>query len=695
MKKWTIAILLMLASATVFAVTTEVFHLKSIEDYLGGEVRGIEIGGEGYLMPGPALERQELKLPSVWSCLAHSNGRMFVGAGNSGAIFLKEGKSYKKVLDTGALAASALVEGNNGDVYIATVPGGKIFRMNADGSGGKAWVTLPEPYIWSLVAAKDGAIYAGTGPNGRLYAINAKGEFSKVIESKGDHIVRLIIAKDNSILAGTAKGVLYKVEGRSAKALISFPRMEISALAISHKGEIMVGLNSTAFRARPPQAIRAPEQEPKKEGEDSDDDDQQADNRPPPEAGPGGGMPRGNFMIYIFHPEGTLQLIMRAGGMFVTDMGTLSDGSILIATGSNGRIFRIDNENKLSLWTDLDEPIVTCLGFKNSKLALIGVANPGRVYEVADRPAQNATYTSMVLDARFVSLWGRMKWKSDGNVKVETRSGNTDHADRTWSDWQDVRANGELIRSPSGRFMQFRINWGKSEATVSDITIAYRPYNQPPVLTGIQVRAPGKGNQPPGPPQGAPGEQQPPTQEQAGPSGFVLVRWKVENPDGDSLLFQLEYRREDNPMWVPIAANLTQPHYKWDISNIPDGWYRLRVTVTDKSSNPPGTELTDNIISEPFLIDNSRPEVRDLKIDRNRFVTGFAIDSFSRIAGISYSLDGGPSVTVWPEDGIFDQTKEYFKIDLEKLSTGNHSIVVTAVDEGGNEGSAGITFVVK
>lgn len=695
MKKLLIASVLLLTAVTVSAVTTEVFRLKIFEDYLAGEAKGVEIGGEGYISPGPALERQDLKLPSVWSCLAHSNGQLFVGAGNSGKIFMKEGKSYKEILDTGALAVTALVEGGDGGVYAATVPGGKIFRMSRDGTDGKVWVTLPDSYIWSLVVGKDGAIYAGTGPKGRLYAINVKGEFSAIIESKSDHIVRLVLDGNNSVLAGTAKGVLYRVEGKNAKVLMSFPKQEISALAISPKGEILIGLNTTSIRARPPQAMRPPEQEPKKDGEDADDDDQPGPDRPPQEGGQGGDRMRGNFAVFIFRPEGTLQMIMRAGGMFVTDMGVLSDGSVLIATGSSGRIIRLDKDNKLTLWADLEEPIVTCLALKNSRMALVGVANPGGVYEVSGGASQDASYTSMVMDARFISIWGRMNWKADGSVRVETRSGNVDHPDKTWSDWQEVRASGDLIASPSGRFIQFRINWGKSNAAVSDVSIAYRPSNQPPVLTGIQVKAPGKGNQAPGPGQGNQGDQPPQPQEQAGGTGYALVRWKAENPDGDTLTHQLEYRREGDSMWVTVASDLTQPHYRWDISGVPDGWYRLRVTVTDKSSNPPGIELTDNIVSEPFLIDNSRPEVRDLKIDRNSVVTGYAQDGFSRIAGITYSLDGGPAVTVWPEDGLLDQLKESFKIDLGKLKPGNHSIVVTAVDEGGNEGVAGMTFVVK
>jgi hypothetical protein len=140
---------------------------------------------------------------------------------------------------------------------------------------------------------------------------------------------------------------------------------------------------------------------------------------------------------------------------------------------------------------------------------------------------------------------------------------------------------------------------------------------------------------------------------------------------------------------------MNKTSYRWDVSDVPDGWYRVRAVASDSASNPPNEVLTDEIISQPFLVDNNRPMVRDLRIDRNNVVTGLAVDSFSRITRIDYCLDGGKWVTVFPVDGIFDQPEEQFRIELGKLEAGNHNVTVTVFDEGGNKGVEAINFMVK
>ncbi len=691
MKKWLLAFMVMIASTTVSAVTTEVFHLDSIDQFLGGEAKGVEIGAEGYLIPGPELKANDLNVPSVWSCLAHSSGRYFVGAGNSGKVFMKDGKGYKEVLDTEALAVTSLAEGPGGDVYASTAPGGKIFRLNKDGSGGKLWVTLPDQYIWSIAFGKDSVLYAGTGPDGHLFAIDRKGDFSAVLSVKRDHVVRVAPDPDGGILAGTSKGLLYKVEGKDSRLLISFPKREISALAVAPDGEIILGVNTAPVRAQPPQALK-PRDEKKKDGEgDEDTPERISDN-----GRQGSERQRGNFDVYRFRPDGAQRLVLRAGGMIVTDLAAFGDGSILIATGNGGKIIKLNKLNEASLWADVDESIVTSMATKKDNIALIGVANPGVVYEVGNGTSQNAVFTSEALDAKFISQWGRMTWKSGGKVKVETRSGNSDYPDEaTWSEWTAVSGSGEMIKSLPARFIQFRISWGGSDASVSDIRIPYRPANQPPVFMAVQVKAPGfdssasqnsnSNDQQAGRPEG-----------QGDASGVVLIRWKIENPDRDDVVYRLDYRKEGESVWVPVTTeDITKTGYRWDVSSVPDGWYRIRVTVSDSVSNPAGGELTDVIITEPFLIDNGRPEVTELKIDRNNVVTGAAQDGFSRIVRISYSLDGGPWNTVWPTDGLLDQTRETFKIELGKLKPGEHNLAVTTVDEGGNQGVGGLIFTVR
>ncbi len=77
---------------------------------------------------------------------------------------------------------------------------------------------------------------------------------------------------------------------------------------------------------------------------------------------------------------------------------------------------------------------------------------------------------------------------------------------------------------------------------------------------------------------------------------------------------------------------------------------------------------------------------------KGNIATGIAEDKFSIVKSISYSLDGGDWVAIWPEDGFFDQRSEKFRIALEDLKKGKHELVVSVTDEGGNSGVGVVTF---
>lgn len=683
MKKVFFALFVLTITGSAIAGGTKIFRVSALGDFLLGEPNGVEISTEGYLSPGPKLEVYDLNVPSVWSALVHSNGKMFVGTGNSGKIYLKSGKEYKEVYNAQALAVSAIVEAPDGYIYISVVPGGKIYRLDPDGSGGKEWASVPEKYIWSLLVNIDGTLYAGTGPNGKIFTITKNGEVKEIFSSPGDHIIRLVREETGSMLASSARGVLYRVSKEKVTALISFPQREISAVAVRNDGEIIVGVNTAPLKAQPPTVVR-PQEQKKKEGE----------GESPQERIPQGGeqqpqKQRGSMEIYRISRSGTLRLLLRVEGMMVTDIAVLEDKSVLVATTYKGMIIKITADNSSSLWTSTTESTVTFIATRKGVPLLVGVSSPGRIYEVVGAKSSDATYTSRVFDAGFISSWGWASWRADGDVLFETRSGNTEKPDYGfWSEWVPVGNKSGPIKSPSARFIQFRIKWNKSNAKVSDVKIAYKPSNQPPAIMGIDVITSSDSDSE-GTPQGSPSAHQETNRT-------VLIKWKATNPDNDFLLFYLYYRKEGETLWVPITpAPITKTSYRWDVSDVPDGWYRVRLVVSDSASNPPAEALSDEILSIPFLVDNNSPVVKDLKIDRNNVVTGTAVDSFSRITRIDYCVDGGELVTVFPVDGIFDQLEERFEIELGEMGPGEHNLTVTVFDDGGNKGVAGMNFVAK
>jgi hypothetical protein len=121
----------------------------------------------------------------------------------------------------------------------------------------------------------------------------------------------------------------------------------------------------------------------------------------------------------------------------------------------------------------------------------------------------------------------------------------------------------------------------------------------------------------------------------------------------------------------------------------------VKVVASDERANPREDALEHALTSSPFLVDNRKPELNDVKVVGNVF-TGRARDSFSAISELAYSIDGGDWQPFAPRDGIFDDPAEDFSVKLPgNLAPGAHSLAVRAVDAADNVGAVQTTFRVK
>jgi len=145
--------------------------------------------------------------------------------------------------------------------------------------------------------------------------------------------------------------------------------------------------------------------------------------------------------------------------------------------------------------------------------------------------------------------------------------------------------------------------------------------------------------------------------------------------------------------------------FYWNTKRVPDGYYQTKVIACDGPDNPLELALKEEMESDTFLIDNTRPVVLNLKtviegdsIDRygrpgySIIVTGIAKDEMCNITDIQYSIDSGDWQTAFPEDKIFDSTEEPFLLKIPYISSDEHTIVINAIDYEGNIGSSRIVF---
>ena len=122
---------------------------------------------------------------------------------------------------------------------------------------------------------------------------------------------------------------------------------------------------------------------------------------------------------------------------------------VLIGTSDKGRIYNITNDGRETLVLQTDEGQISTIKSAGQKLYATS-SNQGKLYNFGAEANAEGTYESAVLDAKAVSTWGRVWWAASGNVQLQTRSGNTEKPNETWSAWSSAYtdAKGAQIASP-------------------------------------------------------------------------------------------------------------------------------------------------------------------------------------------------------------------------------------------------------
>ncbi len=137
-----------------------------------------------------------------------------------------------------------------------------------------------------------------------------------------------------------------------------------------------------------------------------------------------------------------------------------------------------------------------------------------------------------------------------------------------------------------------------------------------------------------------------------------------------------------------LKEALTETRYELDTRTLPDGWYRLRLVATDQPDRGPAALRTEKI-TPPFLVDNTPPVIRELKVTGNR-VRWIVVDSSSPVGACRIALNAGNWEPVEPEDGVLDENEERFDFQLE-LKPGINTIAVWAADAQGNTSTRQLT----
>ena len=410
--------------------------------------------------------------------------------------------------------------------------------------------------------------------------------------------------------------------------------------------------------------------------------------------------------VYRITPDGFVNEVFRESVMILRLLA--DNGKLLIATGNEGQVFSLDvAAQETAMLVDLKASQIPAMVHGPEGDILLGTANGAYIVRLGRGYAEKGLYTSPVMDAAQISLWGKFAVTAEvpqgTALAIRTRAGNVaDPEDGPWSDWSEPAAFEHdpdrlalaplfvKIASESARFLQYRLELtGSAEATpqVDSIEIAYVVPNLQPSIASVKATYVG---QPATPPAGRPGAGgKPGNAGQLPPRSTKLkLEWDATDANKDRLQYTLTYELAGSGVWLTLEDELDQNRYEWDTLRVPNGRYTVRVTATDATDNPAGTAMTATRTSDPILIDNTSPVLRKLNMgseDASVVITTTITDTLSPVAAVHYSVDDDSQwLMALPDDLIYDSTSESITIKIPDLAPGRHAVTLRAVDSRGN-----------
>lgn len=738
----TFAFLFLLVSSIVFAVAPVsaggpvIWETSSRADLLNGEARGVSVTDTGALMLAPRFSQLfDTEQAYIWSSAADERGTVYLGTGHDGRIFRVAADGKGALLyDAPELDVTALVVGRDGALYAGTSPDGKVYRIGADGRA-ETYFDPTDKYIWSLAVLADGALVIGTGDSGKLYRVTsagAKPEASLLVDINETHVISLAVDANGNLYAGTDPGGLVlriSPEGK-AFALFDAPLREIHALSPAADGSIYALALGDAATGSRISTTSAPQGAGGGQGGGGvvsvsvttvDDGGAQAASfggQQQPNVRSRNELQNARSAVFRLMPDGGTDVLWSSPTVTAFAIAPAPQGgSVLVGTSDKGRIYSVTADGRDTLLVQSGEDQISSFVVRGREV-FAASSNQGKLFRFASELVSEGTYESPVKDARLVASWGRIWWRGTGQVELQTRTGNSERPDMTWSEWSAPYrdSSGAAVTSPRARFIQWRAVLRAPSGVVlapslppriEDVSIAYQPRNVAPEILSIQLLPVGialqQAIQIPVDPNleaagidpslvGAPAAQIPP--RRTFQRGAVSFQWQSEDRNGDELEYAVYYRAVGEQVFHLLKERQRDNFYSVDGAALGDGRYVFKVIASDAPNNAREQSLTGERTSEAVDIDNTLPVVRVVgtpEVAGERVRVRFTVeDASGRIKRADVSVDSAEWQAVFPEDGIADSTRETYALDLPLAVAGEHTITLRAFDASSNVNSTRI-----
>jgi hypothetical protein len=716
------------AASLTYSGQPVIWEISGRGELLKGDARGVSISDTGVLMLAPNLtEVFNTEQAFVWSTAADNQGNVYLGTGHDGKIFQVSPDGRGALFyDAAELDVTALAAGRDGSLYAGTSPDGKVYRI---GSNAQAEVFFDpgDKYIWSLAVMGDGSLAVGTGDSGKLYRVRASGakpESSLLIATNQTHVMSLAVTAQGDLIAGTDPGGLVlriSAEGK-AFALFDAPLREIHALAPAADGSIYALALSEAASTGRQSTTPVPAPQPAEGGAaptasvtitaiDEGGSPIQGQGQP---ARSRTDISAARSAVFRILPDGATDVVWSSPTVTAFAVApALQSGSVLIGTADKGRVYSVTNDGRDTLLLQSTEAQISSFIVRGAQIYAAS-SNQGKLFRFGKDLVVEGSYESPVRDAKLTATWGRVWWRGSGNVELQTRTGNGEQPDATWSDWSAPYkdSQGSQISSPRARFIQWRATLraagGGGQTWMEDTSVAYLPRNVAPEVLSITSLPIGVGLQQ------VAQIQVDPNLESSGldPSLFGAVaqvaprrlfqrgarsfQWQAEDRNGDTLEYAIYYRPLNENTFRLLRDKLRDNFYTIDGATLADGRYVIKIIASDAPDNPLGQALFGERLSEPVDIDNTPPVLRAGQAPQTNASTTRTIfevvDATGKVKKADFSIDGSPWTPVFPDDGIADSGNERYSIEIPALGPGEHTVSLRAFDGSGNVGTLSVTI---
>ncbi|WP_302368159.1 sugar-binding protein [Brachyspira aalborgi] len=668
-----ILILLILSNTNIFGVVTRNYSSSRKGFYNNGTYNGIMLTEQGSLILAPIIEKDgAIEGKFIWKIYNSSDGSMYAAISGDGAELYKRNAGESDfnlfVKSTNESAFTSVISDNSGNIYASTAPYARIIKY--DKSGNEIWSkNVDDTYIWDMKFDNNGNLYAAAGGNNaRVLKISSNGNITEILKTEEQHAMSLYFdSKNNKLYIGTAgRGLVLSVdlstnlENPSYKTVYDTAQNEVYAITMDNIGNLYFG---TATREPSylilPSIIDG--------GKLADDSAKEFRNS-----------------LYKADTNGTVQRLFFLNQTLVFALSSDIDNNIYFITGDNADIYKINgNDGLLSYIGGLENKTLSTFSATKDGL-YFAISKTGEIYKMQNGNPSEGSFISDTLDLKLLSKLGSLKAMTTipegSDISFEVRTGNVARVDNTWSDFTKVSEDGK-INAPDGRFLQFRITMKNSNANeksvpiLSSMDFTYIENNLPPdVLNGGLTTYYKQQN-----------DSSETTKSPQLEENETMIYWKGSDPNGDKLIYDLEYKLKGEKNYRKLANNLETPYFRFKSYLMPSGIYDFRITASDRFDNPIDLSKTKTLEVLNIKYDNDSPEIFDfaVKIEGNkRIITFRAEDKLSFLKTVRYSTITEEWHYILPDDKVLDSMSENFTIIIEDEEAG--SITIEVLDTEGN-----------